>query len=332
MMRLRRLSSGLQTSGLLALCVLVVAVVAGAIGPTVGDQHAPPPASGVFPAVGDWRVLDNAHRIHAGLISGAQPETDAAFKLLADLGVRTLISVDGAKPNVEQAKKHGLRYVHLPIKYDGVTREQGMSIARALMDLPGPIYLHCHHGRHRSAAAVAVACVMNAQLPPQQAEDVLRTFGTGAQYQGLWQAARGARPVDPKVLDALKVDFVEVATVPEMAQAMVEIDETFEHLKWAAKHGFRPPPEHPDLDPPHEALQLREKLHELGRTAVAADHPGEFRRLLADNEAAALELEAALRAWMPVAADQAALPPANVVKAFRKVGTSCATCHKSQRD
>ena len=45
--------------------------------------------------------------------------------------MRTVISVDGARPDVVRAHSFGLRYVHLPIGYDGVPREQALRIARA---------------------------------------------------------------------------------------------------------------------------------------------------------------------------------------------------------
>ena len=53
------------------------------------------------------------------------------------------------------------------------------TLARAIDEVEGPVYVHCHHGKHRSAAAVATACVMNGRLKPGQAESVLKTFGTG---------------------------------------------------------------------------------------------------------------------------------------------------------
>src|SRR4051812_11985448 len=66
------------------------------------------------------RYLPNTVRIHERVISGGLPEGDAAFEELKELGIKTLISVDGVKPDVAQAKKFGMRYVHLPHGYDGV--------------------------------------------------------------------------------------------------------------------------------------------------------------------------------------------------------------------
>ena len=268
--------------------------------------------------------LDNAYRLTDKVIAGAAPEGDAAFEKLRTLGVRTIISVDGAKPDVELARKHGLRYVHLPIGYDDVAPEEGRAIAKAIDELPGPIYVHCHHGRHRSAAAVAVACVVNRRLKPEQAESVLKTFGTGENYKGLWASARAARPVDPAVLDRVNVDYVETAKVPPMAEAMVDIDQTLGRIKLAADSGWRTPPTHPDVDPPHEALQLVEKLRELGRTQdVLRARPQGFRDSLVHAEAEAQALETALRARQPTATLDAAL---------KNVNSSCATCHKAFRD
>ena len=133
------------------------ATSAGPIGSTGAGQAIP--AAKAFPAVADQKNIENGHIVTEKVISGAQPEGDESFKALKALGVKTIVSVDGSAPDVATAKKFGLTYVHLPVTYSGIKPEEGKAIAKALEELPGPIYLHCHHGKHRSAAAVAVACV-----------------------------------------------------------------------------------------------------------------------------------------------------------------------------
>jgi protein tyrosine phosphatase (PTP) superfamily phosphohydrolase (DUF442 family) len=288
------------------------------------SAEAPRIVSEPFAAVGDAKHLHNAHRVTPKVLSGAQPEGEESFKVLRDLGVKTIVTVDGATPDVATAKKYGMRYVHLPIGYDGVPREQGMAIAKALDELPGPIYLHCHHGKHRSAAAVAVACVYNGSLKPEQAASVLRTFGTGENYKGLWNDARAARPVDPEELNRLNVEYVEVAKIEDLALRMVAIDGLWDHMKLIRKAGWKPLPEHPDLDPPHEALQLREHFHEAARLPGADARPQAFRTTLADSEAGLESLRAALAAD-PVDATAA-------TAAFDRVAASCTSCHKAYRD
>lgn len=277
-----------------------------------------------FAPLVDQTHLHNGHVVTDKVLSGAQPENEESFKSLQKLGVRTIISVDGAKPDVAAAKKYGMRYVHLPIGYDGVAPEEGRAIAKAIKELPGPIYIHCHHGKHRSAAAVAVACVNLGMLKREQAADVLKTFGTGANYKGLWKDALSAGPLDPKEIDDLKIEFVEQAKIAEFAEAMVRIDQHWEHLKQVKKAGWKPPADHPDLDPAHEALQVQEHLHESGRLESSSARPAEFRTLLVANEDALKSLHATLSA--PAVDAKAA------DRAFTLANQSCTSCHTAYRD
>ena len=269
-------------------------------------------------------LLHNAYRVTDKVLSGAQPEGEASFEALAALGVRTIISVDGAKPDVAAAKRHGLRYVHLPIGYDRVEPDEGKAIAKAITELPGPIYVHCHHGRHRSAAAVAVACVQNGSMKPELAERVLKTFGTGDNYAGLWQSARDARPLDRGTLEQLRVEFPETAKVPPLADAMVKIDGHLEHLKQLQKASWQPPQDHPDLSAAHEALQLHEHLIELGRGRPAEGKPPEYLELLSESQDATRALRESLAA-SPVR-------DADARDAMTRLGRSCAACHSDFRD
>lgn len=282
------------------------------------------PTAKAFPAIADQSLLHNAHIVTDKVISGAQPEGDASFQALKDLGVKTIISVDGAAPDIERAKKYGIRYVHLPIGYNGVSPETGKAIAKAIDEMPGEIYVHCHHGKHRSAAAVAVACVYNGSLKPEQAEDVLKTFGTGENYTGLWKAARDAKPVPAGELKNLNVEFVEAAKITKTAEAMVAVDERWDHLKAVQKAGWKPPADHPDIDPAHEALQLQELLTEMRRADSAHMKIEDFQKRSSEAEAGAKALHAALSE-----------KPVNSVAAeaaFKAVGASCTSCHKSYRD
>ena len=275
-------------------------------------------------------ALHNAYQVTDKVLSGAAPEGDAAFAALRTLGVKTIISVDGARPDAERARRFGLRYIHLPIGYDDVTPQEGRAIAKAIQEVEGPIYLHCHHGRHRSAAALATACVMNGTLRPEKAESVLRTFGTGENYKGLWASARAARPLPREELAAVKVDYRETAPIPPMAEAMVAIDQTLDRLKLAEKAGWRSPAVHPDVDPPHEALQLMEHLRELSRADETRARPQDFQKILADSESAALLLHDSLSTWSHTGRRGAAPPEATT--AMKSLGTSCTACHKAFRD
>jgi protein tyrosine phosphatase (PTP) superfamily phosphohydrolase (DUF442 family) len=305
--------------------VSVFTLVVAALSLCTAQQPASQPAK-AFPTVPKEHGshLHNAHVVTTKVISGAQPDDEAAFKALAELGVKTIISVDGAKPDAELARKYGMRYIHRPISYDTVSEEDGRAIAKAIDEMPGYVYVHCHHGRHRSAAAVAVACVYNGQLRPDQGESVLRTFGTGANYTGLWKAAREARRVDAQQLRDLQVEYVEAARVGDLATAMVSIDHRWDHLKMSQAIKFAPPPDHPDINPAHEALQLQEHLQEMGRLAEVVAKPDDFKRMLAESEQQAKALHLALSAT-PVNLEAADA-------AYKSIAASCTACHKAYRD
>ena len=56
-----------------------------------------------------------------GLTSGGTPPGEPSFAFLAREGYRTIVSVDGARPDLESAHRHSRSYVHLPMSYDGRT-------------------------------------------------------------------------------------------------------------------------------------------------------------------------------------------------------------------
>ena len=121
--------------------------------PTEPSPPIPPPIA-MGDAAKDLPGLPNVLRVSDKLISGGVPDGDTGFASLQTLGVQTVISVDGARPDVERARKFGLRYVHLPIGYDGGRARSGRASAR----LPGRP-THRHHGKHRSLAAAAATCL-----------------------------------------------------------------------------------------------------------------------------------------------------------------------------
>ncbi|MCA9196491.1 MAG: hypothetical protein KDA87_03095 [Planctomycetales bacterium] len=275
----------------------------------------------------DVPCLPNAVRVHERVISGGLPEGDVAFAELVRLGVRTVISVDGAKPDVATAEKHGLRYVHLPHGYDGISPARMQELAKAVRDLKGPIYIHCHHGRHRSPAAAAVACVGAGLIPAESAKDVLSVAGTSVKYRGLFLAADGVKPFDALQLDRLKCEFPAVAQLPVMAEAMVEVEHTHDRIKKLAASDWRTPADHPDLNAAHQALLLREHFTELLRTDEAQAWGDEFLDMLRDSEQASTKLEDSLERW-----DGQSAVPASVRFAAKQISTECKRCHERFRD
>lgn len=274
--------------------------------------------------------LPNAVRIHTKVISGGQPDGEDAFRELRDLGVKTVISVDGAKPDLELATKYGMTYVHLPHSYDGIPDERVKELAKAVRDLDGPIYIHCHHGKHRSPAAAAVACVSAGLIDPSVSLTILKIAGTNVNYRGLYQSAESARKLDQAVLDAVESDFPEIATLPAMAEAMVNLEHTLDRLKLASAADWILPASHPDVDPAHEALLLTEHFTEMLRSESVAKEPDAFQKLLRDSEAAGSDLEDAILSW-----NQAGMPtpvPEAITSPFDRITKNCTACHQQFRD
>lgn len=266
--------------------------------------------------------LPNAYRLHERVISGGMPEGEAAFRELHGLGVQTVISVDGAQPDLKLAAKYGLRYVHLPHGYDGIPAVRATELTKAVRDLPGPVYIHCHHGKHRSPAAAVVACVSAGLVEPESAMIVLRTAGTGEHYRGLYESAISARRIDDSALDALVVEFPESARLPAIAEAMIPVEHAHDHLKQFAANEWKMLTDQPNLDAAHEALLLREQFTEMLRLPDVAEQPEEFRRLVRASAAAAEALESHVRAERGTEA----------VKSLELVTQNCTACHRAYRD
>lgn len=272
--------------------------------------------------------LHNVLRLSDKLYSGSAPEGEEGFRSLSRLGVRTVISVDGSRPDVEIAHRFGLRYVHLPVGYDGIARDRVLQIAKAVRDLPGPVYVHCHHGQHRGpAAAVAAHLCLDERCTVERAKAFLKQAGTDPHYAGLVGLPQALVRPTPEELDGVKSDFPEVATVSNLARCMVEIDNRFEGLKLIRKAGWRQPSDHPDLDPPHEALQLTEQFREAVRLELPA-RPEELRQWLKAADGQAAELERLLR----VVNERGQADHQAVETAFMGVRAACTKCHAKYRD
>jgi protein tyrosine phosphatase (PTP) superfamily phosphohydrolase (DUF442 family) len=277
----------------------------------------------------DLPGLHNVIHVSDRLISGGSPEGDAGFESLKMLGIRTILSVDGARPDLVRAKKFGMRYVHLPIGYDGVSQEQALKLAKAVRDLSAPIYIHCHHGKHRSpGAAAAIQMCLDDKCTVAQAVDIMKRAGTDPRYAGLYTAPKELKRPTSEELSKVKVEFPEAAEIPAVAKAMVDIDHRWEHLTLIKKAGWKVPKDHPDLDPPHEALQLMEHYREMARLPSVQKRPADFKVWLKEGEDAAAALEAALRK----ATKQKDAKFHLVEKAFEQSRKACTQCHAKYRD
>jgi hypothetical protein len=210
--------------------------------------------------------------------------------------------------------------VHIPISYAEVSDAQRLELARAVRDLPGPVYVHCHHGKHRSPAATAALGVALGLITPDDGVAFMKEAGTSPSYAGLYACVAAAAPASAAQLDAAPALFPPVVRARGIVAAMLEVDEAFEHLARIAASGWRTPGDHPDLVPAAEAGRLADHLRLSGEDPDLHD---ELRRWLARADATASALEEALVAGRP---------RADLDARFAAVRASCTDCHAQHRD
>ena len=271
-----------------------------------------PPPTAQAPAL----ALHNVIRVGPSLWSGSGPDGEEAFAELKRMGIRTIISVDGAVPEVALAQKHGLRYVHLPVGYYGIPRGRVLELAKAVRDLPGPVYVHCHHGKHRGpAAAAAIRLCLDPTYTPEEAERYLKGAGTDPHFNGLFGLPRTLKRPTADELDRASSEFPPMARVPDLAKRMVEIDARWDTLKAGKDAGWPKPGESAG-----EALLLLENYREMARLPEAG--ADEFEKHRGAAEAEATKLERALRTSNTGDANAA----------FTASKALCVRCHDDFRD
>lgn len=241
----------------------------------------------------DLGPLHNVLRVTPRMFSGNSPENDAAFAELQALGIKTIISVDGGKPMVDRAAAYGMRYVHLPVGYDGIEPQQQALIAKAYRDLDGPVYIHCHHGKHRGPAAAASAAVIVGEMTPDEGVDFLKAAKTAASYAGLYECVSSISAAVKELVDKSPPadELPSVATVSGLVDNMVGVDFCFLNLEHVKKAGWTVPRDHPDIVPAAEAGRLADHYRVLMDDAECKAKAEEFGALLkkAWEEAQALE-------------------------------------------
>jgi protein tyrosine phosphatase (PTP) superfamily phosphohydrolase (DUF442 family) len=307
-----------------ALAALILAACqAGSTGePTkqVELQIAPPSAASGTPIQlpGLHNVVTYADR----LVCGGVPEGEQGLETLAAMGIKTVVSVDGATPDVAAAERLGMRYVHLPVSYDTITKERQLQLAQAIASSEGPIYMHCHHGKHRSAAALASAVVLAGVLTADQAAARMAVSGTAKDYTGLWQAVAEAAPLPASQLRIDPSTLPKISKVSGLVATMAEIDQVIDLVKQAHHAGWKAPEDHPDLVPAKETARLKTLFANLANDPESRQLPADYQTQLIKVIEASDGLDAAVR-------DRRAEVAEKLLAAINK---SCKDCHASYRD
>jgi protein tyrosine phosphatase (PTP) superfamily phosphohydrolase (DUF442 family) len=278
----------------------------------------------------DYAGLHNVVAYHDGFYSGSAPDGPEAYDTIAALGTRTIITVDGAPPDVAAAEARGMKYIHLPIGYNGFDESRKRELVRATRDAmaEGPVYIHCHHGKHRSAGAAAAIAASLGWSAPEAAVERMKVSGTAPNYKGLFQCAAASTVMGAQEIDSVPANFPSVSKPGTFVAAMVEIDEAFDHLKLIQKSGWAAPADHPDLVPVSEAGRLADAFRISAQSDTSKRKPVEFATWLQTDSDRAQAIEDILAAVKDGDKPDAAALDANL----KLLTASCKDCHAKYRD
>lgn len=297
---------------LIAIFIAIVGCQRSAQIPTSVDHPLPK-------VIDDLPGLHNVFQLNEKMFSGSSPEGPEGFDSLRQLGVKTIISVDGAKPDIELARQNGLKYVHVPIGYEGIPREKSLLLSKAVRDLPGKVYIHCHHGKHRGpAAAATILRSLDENCPSQLVLDFVTKAGTDPAYKGLYDSIKKSQKIPDAELARLASEFPEIAKVQSLTTRMVEIDNHWTELKKQRKSAWKNPEQSADT-----VRLILEHYRETERLKEYPSNKAEFLHFLKEAEASAKALESSLRQ---------SSSRASIDQSFDKQAAICTKCHQSCRD
>lgn len=239
--------------------------------------------------------LHHVFALSENIISGAEPEGSEALATIASWGVRTLVSVDGKAPDAEVAAGLGMRYVHVPIQYAGITEDEVLRIAKTFRELPGPFYVHCYHGKHRGPAAAAIGRVVLDGVPRDRAIAEMRQWcTTSSKYEGLYATIATADLPTSAATARYDYSFEAAHSFEGTRACMVEMTRKWDLIEASERLGWAADPEHPDVDVLQEAAQLHQLFEVCSDLEESRTYPDDYREWLESGRAGAEALVQAL--------------------------------------
>jgi len=277
----------------------------------------------------EYPDLHNVYRLSDRFISGSEPGGPEAIARIASWGVKTILSVDGKAPDAETAAAHGVRYVHVPIQYRGVTREEQLKILKTFRELEGPFYVHCFHGEHRSAAAAALGRLALDGVSREQALAEMRQWaGTSPKYSGLfWDVATSELP-DEATTAAFDFGFEAAHPLDGVAGAMVHMARAYEAVRDSNHVDYGIDPAHPDIEPLNEAEKLEQLFAASLKLEDVAAAPQDYRDWMLSSLEDSRRLVKALEELR--AGDTSAID--RVASTVKAINTTCNACHTAYRN
>ncbi len=299
---------------------LFCCLVLGCVSVEIRAEEKPPSAT--FQKIEELHAdgVHNLFRVSERIYSGSQPEGDTGFASLKKLGIKTVISVDGARPEIEIARKYGMKYVHLPIGYDGIPRETMLRLAKAVLVLPGPFFVHCHHGKHRGPAAVAaIGLCTDKGCRASDAAAFMQQAKTDPKYKGLYAVPEKFQPPTEEELKRIAPEFPETAAVDDLTEAMTRVDHEFEILLPLTME--KAPNNAEQVK--QAAVLLNEHFREIERFPETKDRSEEYRQDLRES------VQFSEKLYQLLQGEKKEQESRKMAKALKQ---TCTRCHERDRD
>jgi len=262
---------------------------------------------------------------HEDLFSGSKPDGELGMDSLMKLNVDTIICVDGVAPDVKGAREYGIKTIHIPLKYNAPNKAQILDLATAvsMSRVGGNVYIHCHHGKHRSAAAAALVSIALGFSTPQAMKSRMEVAETWPHYTGLWEAVERQEAVNIfKILDNEK-PFPSMVKPEGMTAQMVAVDEAFDRLLLVKQSGWVIPESHPDLAPASDAGLIAETFRSMQLAPETQLIKFDFTTQVINAVHQASGLEKALKIET--------LDTKSLDQYLHRVDQSCINCHAAVR-
>lgn len=276
--------------------------------------------------LGDQNGLENFLKVGERIYSGGEPNSEGLLKL-KELGITTIVSVDGLPPDLESAQKLGLRYIHIPLGYDGVGERERQQFATLITHVKGKIYIHCHHGKHRGPTAVATCMILSGDLDQKQAMAYMAVAGTSRDYKGLWDSVAAIKREEVEAGNANELpDRVQS---DDIAQHMAKLDRRWDEIQEQKRKS--PVLNFDDPNKIHQdAIAMMEYFRESARS-VQRDREGKW----GDAKSLQVLVDHLLHSSETAEQFASAIKSGDKKKAsesFNSLAEQCKSCHEKYRD
>ena len=130
----------------------------------------------------NYKELPNFHKVSDQLYRGAQP-SDAGFKKLSELGIKTIVNLRG-EDELNRAEKKaveaaGLKYFTVAMPGLSAPSDEQVASVLAIIDDPNnqPVFIHCKRGADRTGTIGAVYRILKHGWTADKAITEARRYG-----------------------------------------------------------------------------------------------------------------------------------------------------------